>query len=77
MTIPPRLGPPPLPLPDPRAYGLDRSRRLRDRFVQGAVTNATVHTTGAIDMVRAVFEAVRLPLPRLPRRRWRKRRPPA
>ncbi|MEV7523079.1 hypothetical protein [Streptomyces sp. NPDC091371] len=42
------------------AAELDRSRLVRDKLVQGAVTSATVGPELAIGMVRAVFDAVSL-----------------
>ncbi|WP_327304848.1 hypothetical protein OG730_15765 [Streptomyces sp. NBC_01298] len=53
-------------LPADLAARLDRSRRLRDELIRGAVTSAEVRPAGAIEMVRAVFDAVSLlvrPLP--------------
>ncbi|MFD3947507.1 hypothetical protein [Streptomyces sp. NPDC058579] len=42
------------------ATELDRSRLLRDKLTQGTVTSASLGPAGAIDMVRAVFDAVSL-----------------
>jgi hypothetical protein len=42
------------------AAELDRSRVLRDKLAHGAVTSAVLSPTRAIDMVRAVFDAVGL-----------------
>ncbi|MFF3686607.1 hypothetical protein [Streptomyces sp. NPDC002187] len=42
------------------AAELDRSRLLRDKLTQGAVTSAALGPARAIDMVRAVFDAVSL-----------------
>ncbi|GJF32710.1 hypothetical protein KNE206_54100 [Kitasatospora sp. NE20-6] len=42
------------------AAELDRSRRLRDELTQGTATSAALDPTRAIDMVRAVFDAVSL-----------------
>ncbi|WP_457028622.1 hypothetical protein [Kitasatospora sp. P5_F3] len=42
------------------AAELDRSRLLRDNLNQGTVTSAALHPARAIDMVRAVFDAVSL-----------------
>ncbi|MGW2017677.1 hypothetical protein [Streptomyces sp. NPDC001927] len=40
------------------AAELDRSRLLRDKLTQGTVTSASLGPAGAIDRVRAVFDAV-------------------
>ncbi|WP_152648732.1 hypothetical protein [Streptacidiphilus anmyonensis] len=40
------------------AAALDRARLLRDRLGQGGVTSAALHPAGAVDLVRAVFDAV-------------------
>ncbi|WP_234343586.1 hypothetical protein [Streptomyces sp. WM6372] len=42
------------------ATRLDRSRQLRDKLAQGAVTSAALGPAGAIEMVRTVFDAVSL-----------------
>ncbi|MCZ4096964.1 MULTISPECIES: hypothetical protein [Streptomyces] len=42
------------------AAELDRSRLLRDKLTQGAATSAALGPAGAMDMVRAVFDAVSL-----------------
>ncbi|WP_374777564.1 hypothetical protein OG756_37080 [Streptomyces sp. NBC_01310] len=42
------------------AAELDRSRLLRDRLTRGAVTSADLGPTGAVELVRAVFDAVSL-----------------
>ncbi|MFD7256400.1 hypothetical protein [Streptomyces sp. NPDC059874] len=42
------------------AAELDRGRLLRDSLTQGAVTSAALGPERAVDMVRAVFDAVRL-----------------
>ncbi|MFF3322502.1 hypothetical protein [Streptomyces sp. NPDC002889] len=42
------------------AAELDRSRLLRDKLTQGAATSAALGPARAIDMVRAVFDAVSL-----------------
>ncbi|MFF2073495.1 hypothetical protein ACFVXG_01920 [Kitasatospora sp. NPDC058162] len=50
-------------LPAELAAELDRSRLLRDKLTQGAVTSAALGPVRAITMVRAVFDAVSLLLP--------------
>ncbi|MFZ3495037.1 hypothetical protein ACODT5_17750 [Streptomyces sp. 5.8] len=47
-------------IPGELATRLERSRQLRDKLAQGAVTSAAVGPTGAVAMVRAVFDAVSL-----------------
>ncbi|WP_245234509.1 hypothetical protein [Streptomyces flavochromogenes] len=42
------------------AAELDRVRRLRDSLTQGTVTSAALNPTGAVAMVRVVFDAVDL-----------------
>ncbi|MEV6018219.1 MULTISPECIES: hypothetical protein [unclassified Streptomyces] len=42
------------------AAGLDRSRLLRDKLVQGSASSAALHPLRALAMVRAVFDAVSL-----------------
>lgn len=45
---------------DGRAAELDRARLLRDELVRGTETSAALRPAGAVEMVRAVFEAVSL-----------------
>ncbi|WP_462100171.1 hypothetical protein [Streptacidiphilus sp. PAMC 29251] len=51
-------------IPAELAAKLDRSRLLRDKLTQATVTSAALSPVRAVTMVRAVFDAVSLLLPR-------------